>query len=153
MITESQIKQLVEDQLYGTPNYLVEVTVGPKNKIAVFLDSDDKISIADCVAISRHIEGSLDRETEDFSLDVSSAGMERPLKLVRQYKKRIGRNVETITAAGIKIEGKLTDANDENITIEYEVKEKVDGKKQKILKSTTLTYNEIKETKVKISFK
>jgi len=153
MITESKIKQLVEEKLYGSPNYLVEVTVSPANKIAVFLDSDDKILITDCIEVSRHIEGSLDREAEDFSLDVSSAGMERPLKLVRQYKKRIGRNVEVLSVDGIKIEGKLADANDEGITLEHEVKEKINGEKRKTTKSVNLKFNQIKETKVKISFK
>lgn len=153
MITESRIRELVEEKLAGSPNYLVDVVISPVNKIMVFLDSDDKISISDCVAVSRHIEGSLNRDEEDFSLDVSSAGMERPLKLVRQYKKRIGRNVDVITTEGIKVEGKLVAADDEAISVETLVKEKVNGKKQKIVKTINLNYNQIKETKVKISFK
>lgn len=153
MITEDQIKHLVEEKLVGTPNYLVEVVIKPVNKIAVFLDSDDKISITDCISVSRHIEGSLNRDVEDFSLDVSSAGMERPLKLLRQYTKRIGRNVEVLTFEGIKIDGVLKDANDQGITVEYLVKEKVNGTNKKVVTIKTLTFNQIKETKVKISFK
>ena len=153
MITENQVRQLAEEKLAGTPNYVVDVVVAPGNKIAVFLDSDDKIVITDCVAVRRHIDKSFDREVEDFSLDVSSAGTDRPLKMVRQYKKRVGREVEVTTNAGEKITGKMIAVNDTGIEVEEIKKEKVNGKKTQIINNISLTYSEIKETKVLISFK
>ncbi len=110
MITENQIRELVEEKIAGTPNYIVEVAIRPVNQISVFIDSDEKVSIKDCVAVSKHIESKLDREIEDFELEVSSAGADQPLKLVRQYKKRIGRQVEVLKTDGQKITGKLIDA-------------------------------------------
>jgi ribosome maturation factor RimP len=105
--------------------------------------------------VSRHVESSLDRETEDFSLEVSSPGVGKPLLVLRQFYKNVGRNVKTETVSGEKIEGLLESADDAGIKITYKVKEEIPGKKGKKLveKERVLTYAELKETKVIISFK
>lgn len=154
MITEQQIRNLVETKLAETPNFIVDLSVKPGNKITVFLDSDDKVSIEDCVQVSRHIESNLNRDEEDFELQVSSAGMDQPLKLVRQYKKHIGKQIQTVTKDGKKTIGTLTAADDNGITIEEKSKQKVEGKKSKqiIVNNIHIVINNIKETKRVISF-
>ena len=155
MIAEKTIVELVEEKLIGSPNFLVKANVRPGNKIQVFLDSDNKISVADCVEMSKYIESKLNRDEEDFELEVSSAGMDEPLQLLRQYKKRIGREVEVLTTEGKKIKGKLLDATENGIAVEEFVKEKIVWKqpKQYITNNINLTFNQIKETKLVVSFK
>lgn len=154
MITAEKIKQLVEEKIEGSPNFIVDVTVKPGNKIMVLMDSDKGIVVADCVEVSRHIESNLNRDVEDFSLEVSSPGLDYPFKTPRQYKKNIGRQVNTITKTGEKVTGKLVEVGNDGIVIETKVKEKVEGKKSKqlIIDNVNLPFNEIKETKVVLSF-
>lgn len=155
MITEKQIKQLVEEKIEGTGNYLVEIRVRPGNKIHILLDNDNNLSINDCVEVSRYVEHQLDRETEDFELEVSSPGLDQPLRILRQYKKYLGKQVEVLTAEGTKIAGELKAAGDEGIVVETRAKEKVEGKKSKQLVVTEhkLPFSQVKETKIVISFK
>jgi ribosome maturation factor RimP len=154
MITESQIKKLVAEKIEGTDTFIVEVVVKPGNKISILVDNDKGLSIKDCVSISRHVESSLDRETEDFELQVSSPGLDQPLKNVRQFKKHVGKQVNVITSEGNKITGLLKDADDESIEIEERSKEKVEGKKSKqlVIRNTRLPYSKLKETRILISF-
>lgn len=154
MITEQQIKKLVEEKTSGTEIFPVEITVKPGNKINVLIDSDKGVAISDCVNVSRHIEGNLNREIEDFELQVSSSGIDQPLRITRQYKKYIGKQVQVITKAGDKITGELLNANDEGIEVEERKKEKVEGKKSKqlIVNKHNLNFNQIKETRIVISF-
>jgi ribosome maturation factor RimP len=154
MITADKIKKLVEEKIEGSPNFIVDVSVKPGNKITVLMDSDKGIVVADCVAVSRHIENSLDREVEDFSLEVSSPGLDYPLKINRQYKKNIGRQVSAVTKEGNKIIGKLISVNDNDIVIETKSTERVEGKKGKqlIINNINLTFNQIKEAKVVLTF-
>lgn len=154
MITVEKIQQLVEEKISGTPNFIVDISVKPGNKITVLMDSDKGIVIADCVQVSRHIESNLNRDVEDFSLEVSSPGLDYPLKKVRQYKKNIGRQVSSTTKEGEKVTGKLIDADENGIVIETKSKERIEGKKSKqlIINNINLTYNQLKETKVVLSF-
>jgi ribosome maturation factor RimP len=155
VITEEQIKQLVSEKLQGTEIFLVDIIISPGNKIQIEVDHDKGISIKECVGISRHVEHNLDREKEDFELQVSSPGLDKPLKILRQYKKNVGRNVEVILLSGEKKEGKLLGASDEDITIEAEekVKDEKTKKRKTIKKVQKFNFQEIKETKVVISFK
>lgn len=153
MISVEQIEGLVEEKISGSDIFLVEVVIKPTNKIQVFLDSEHKVAISDCVAVSRHIEGSLDRDVEDFSLEVSSAGADRPLLLPKQYKIRLGRRLSVLKKDGQKYEGKLVKADEKEIGLEHEVVEKVEGKRKKVLQVKELNISDIKEAKVKISFK
>jgi len=108
--------------------------------------------VGECVEISRHIEHSLDRETEDFSLEVSSPGLSGPFKVVRQYLKNIGREVEVVTITGDKQKGVLKSVNAAGFELEAVVKEKVDGKKVEITKSLAFDFEQIKTVKIVISF-
>jgi ribosome maturation factor RimP len=154
MITLKRITELAEEKIAEGENFIVEISVKPGNKITVLLDNDKGVSIADCVAMSRHIEFSLDRETEDFELSVSSPGLDQPLKTLRQYEKYIGKQVDVVTKENKKHTGKLISCDEEGIVIESKVKEKTEGKKgkQTIISNLNFNFNQIKETKVVILF-
>ncbi len=132
--------------------FIVDITVGTGNSISVLVDSDAGISVGECVQISRHIEGSLDREVEDFSLEVSSPGLSLPLKVLRQYLKNIGREVEAVTKSGEKQKGILKSANIDGFELEFLAKGRVDGKKVEETKSLTYSFDQMKTVKIVISF-
>lgn len=155
MITKEQITELANQKIEGTSLFLVDVKVKSGNKIEVFVDGDNGIGINDCVAISRHIEGSLDREKEDFSLEVSSPDATKPLKLGRQYLKHIGREFDIELNDGNKYTGKLTEVNPaKEITLESTVREnKPVGKgKINVTKQHHIQLTNIKESKIKLKF-
>lgn len=154
MITVNKIKELVEAKIVEGSNFIVDINVKPGNKITILLDNDKGVSISDCVAMSRHIEFNLDRESEDFELNVMSPGLTEPFKTLRQYQKHIEKLVDVLTKENKKLSGKLLSVNDEGILLETKVKEKIEGKKSKqsIISKTNLSFNQIKETKVVISF-
>jgi ribosome maturation factor RimP len=155
MITKEQVAALVEEKIAGTDLFIVEINVKPGNKIEVFIDRDSGLALEDCLKVSRHVEGNLDREVEDYSLDVSSPGVGRPLKLKRQYFKNIGRNVDIKLLDGSKLEGTLTAADEEKIVVHTRTKEEVEGKKGKkwVERDTEVPFDSISETKITISFK
>lgn len=109
---------------------MVEVRVTPANEIVVTVDSDTQVGIDRCVELSRSIEEALDRDQEDFELTVMSAGIGQPLKYLRQYRKLIGSPVEVVLKDGGKIIGKLVDASDNQIAVEYEERVTVEGKNE-----------------------
>ncbi len=154
MITVENIKRLAEEKLAGTSNFIVDISVKSGNKITILLDNDKGISISECVDMSRHIEFSLDREQEDFELNVMSPGLTEPFKILRQYQKYLDKQVEVVTKEGKKLSGKLVSVNNEGIVLETRAKEKTEEKKAKqlIINNIPLTFNQIKETKVVISF-
>lgn len=154
MITVDSIKKLADEKLTEGSNFIVDISVKPGNKIIVLLDNDKGVSIADCVAMSRHIEFNLDREKDDFELNVMSPGLTEPFKILRQYQKNIGKHVDVITKENKKITGKLLKATEEGIVLETKSKERVEGKKakQELINNINLTFNQIKETKVVILF-
>jgi ribosome maturation factor RimP len=154
MITAEQIQTLVDAKLAEGDNFLVELIVKPGNKIIILLDNDKGVSIADCVAMSRHVEFNLDRETEDFELRVSSPGLDQPFKTLRQYQKYLGKQVEVTTKDQKKLSGKLNKVDKEGIELETRAKERLDSKKGKqlVINNINLTHDQIKETKVVVSF-
>jgi ribosome maturation factor RimP len=154
MITIDSIKKLTDSKIAEGANFIVDIAIKPGNKITVLLDNDNGVSIKDCVEMSRHIESNLDREKDDFELNVMSPGLTEPFKILRQYQKNIGKQIDVITKEGKKLNGKLLFATEEGIELESKVKEKVDGKKGKqlIINNIKLTFNQIKETKIVISF-
>ncbi len=155
MITIDVIKNLADEKLAEGSNFIVDISVKSGNKIVVLLDNDKGISIADCVAMSRHIESNLDREKGDFELNVMSPGLSEPFKILRQYQKNIGKQVEVVLKENSKkVIGKLLSASEEGILIEVKSKEKVAEKKskQEVIHNTSLTFNKIKETKIVILF-
>ena len=155
MIDVTRVREIAETQMEGTDLFMVEVRVSPANEIVVTVDSDTQVGIDRCVELSRSIEGALDREQEDFELTVMSAGIGQPLKMLRQYRKLIGRPVEVILKDGGKIVGNLTDASETSIAVEYEERVAVEGKKRKQLVTTRreLSLDEVKSTCEYLDFK
>lgn len=155
MISKDIINQSVISYLENTNYYLVDLLVSNDNRISIEIDSFDGVEIDFCAELSRHIEASLDREAEDFELQVSSAGLTEPFKVLKQYEKNLGNEVEILTKAGKKLTGILTEANEANFTIEIEKTEKPEGSKRKITtqEKTIFNYPDIKYTKYLIRFK
>lgn len=148
MIDAAHVREIAEAQMEGTDLFVVEVRVTPANEIVVTVDSDTQVGIDRCVELSRSIEEALDRDQEDFELTVMSAGIGQPLKYLRQYRKLIGSPVEVVLKDGGKIIGKLVDASDNQIAVEYEERVTVEGKKRKQLVTTRreLSLDEVKST-------
>lgn len=155
MINKESIGAIVESCLDADTEFLVDVSVSSSNSIVVLIDSDLGVSIDRCVEVSRQIEKSLDREKEDFSLEVSSAGLSSPLKLVRQYKKNIGRQLDIVAVDGAKMTGKLTEVGEESFTILISEKVKKEGSKKKELVERTveLPYAQVKSAKIVVSYR
>lgn len=149
MIEKDAIQREVESVLEGTDNFVVEIKVKAGNKITVSLDSDTDISIDDCIEITRHIESVFDREVEDYELMVSSAGIDQPYKMLRQYIKNIGREVEVTFSDGTVFSGKLVAADKDK----FSVYRKTKVKKIETEETKEILYTEIKHTKEVISFK
>lgn len=148
------IEKLVQDILSDDPAYfLVEVRIKPTNNIKVFLDGDAGISIEKCVAYNRVLYKRIEElglyPDGDFSLEISSPGLDEPLKLFRQYRKNIGRKVEVLLKDGVKTEGKLTGVTEDHIEVE-EVRGK--NKKQETIRHQ-FSFENIKSTKIQIVFK
>lgn len=152
MNTEKQIEivaQKVRDLLAARPShFLVDVRIKPTNNVKVFVDADEGISLADLVDCNRKLYKQLEESNlfsdGDFSLEVSSPGLDEPLKMHRQYKKNIGRYAEVMLADGTKKEGKLTEATEDGIVLETETGK---GKKREV-KSESLLFDNIKSTKI-----
>jgi ribosome maturation factor RimP len=134
--------------------FLVEIKCAPGNKVTVLLDGDHGVTIENCTSINKALYKFIEESgllgANNFSIEVSSPGVDNPLKLLRQYKKNIGRKVEVVLNDGTKKEGTLEEVNDDNIIII--IIEKT-GKKNKMeLKTTTILFNQIKHTTVLITF-
>ncbi len=155
MISEALIKQLAEEKLKGSNKFIVDLKVKPANKIEVLIDGMERIAISDCVELSRHIESGLDREKEDFELLVSSAGIDAPFKVEKQYEKNAGREVSVLTKEGLKITGKLLGLENDEVSIETKRTERIEkGKgKQTITENLRLALSQVKETRLILSFK
>ena len=155
MIDKRVIEQLAEEKLASSSNYLVSVEVQPGNVIVVEIDNDEAVSIDDCVELSRYIEEHLDRDAEDFELEVGSAGITSPFKVPRQYEKNVGNEVEVLTRNGVKLTGVLKSADEDSFVVTVTKQVKPEGAKRKITveEDQTYTYNEIKYTKYLIRFK
>lgn len=155
MIEKAVVTQLVEEHLQASNSYLVDVAIKPGNYIVVEIDSDDSVSIDDCVALSQYIEAHLDRDVEDYELEVGSAGITSPFKVLRQYQKNIGNEVEMLLKSGSKKVGVLTAVDIAGATISVEKKVKPEGAKRPVMVTEEENYpfEEIKYTKYLIRFK
>ena len=155
MIDRNVVSGIVNEWLEDKDYFLVDVSVSPDDKIVVEIDHAEGVWIDDCVELSRFIESKLDREEEDYELEVGSAGIGQPFKVLQQYLVHIGKEVEVLTRDGKKLEGVLKDANEENMTVTVQKKVKPEGAKRHKLveEDVTYTYNDIKYTKYLISFK
>jgi len=154
MIKKQTIIDLIEAHFEGTDKFIVEIKVLAGNKIEVYIDAPNHIAIADCVALSRHIEGSLDREKEDFELQVSSPGATESFKVLEQYTKYTGTKVKSTTKEGVSYEGILLSANQDQFVIEQTRREKkaIGKGNHTVVENITLTYNQVKETKSVLPF-
>ena len=155
MIEKKTVCQIVEEWLKGKDYFLVEVTVSPDDKIVVEIDHAEGVWIEDCVELSRFIESKLNREEEDYELEVGSAGIGQPFKVVQQYYNHIDREVEVLTKDGRKLTGVLKDADEDKFVVAVRKKVKAEGaKRPKIVEEDeTFRYDDVKYTKYLISFK
>lgn len=154
MTFREKVTELLNEGLAQNPSlFLIDLNISDSYKIIVTLDGDTGVSLQDCINISRAIEHNLDREEQDFSLEVASAGATSPLKLPRQFRKNIGRTLK-VTTAEEKIEAPITEANEEFIVLEWSAREpKQIGKgKETVQKRAEIKYQDIKEAVVIITF-
>ena len=154
MIDRQQVIDLTNEWLANKEYFLVDVVISRDDKITVEIDHAEGVWIEDCVSLSKHIEANLDREEEDFELEVGSAGIGQPFKVLQQYVNHIGKEVEVLAKDGKKYRGVLTAACEENFTVTIQVKEKPEGAKRPVLvdKEYTWSYEETKYTKYLIKF-
>ena len=166
MIDKSIVKDLVEQWLEGKDYFLVDIEINSDDKIVVEIDHADGVWIEDCVELSRFIEDHLDREQEDYELEVGSAGLGQPFKVEQQYKNFVGKEVEVLDADGKKYKGvlKSVDGRDlgvlksvdgRDFTVTTEEKVKVEGKKRPVIQEVDhqFSMDGVKYCKYLISFK
>jgi ribosome maturation factor RimP len=141
MITDRSVKELVEQHIAGSDIFLVEISVAPGNSIRVHVDRPEGITVEECSSISRFLNQKIDREVEDYSLEVSSPGLSAPLRVRQQYEKNIGQKVEVHLAGGGSQTGVLQSVGEESVTL------KVKGNE------VLIRFDEIKKAKAIISWK
>ena len=150
MIEKQTIQAIVEEFIKGTGLFLVGVKVSSANRITILADKNEGITIDECAGIHRQIENNLDREKEDFELQVSSPGLDLPFAVIEQYLKNDGKKVEVIDNEGVRHSGKLKNITKGGFELETEIK--VKGK-TKELKDISFNFEQIKSTKVILTIK
>lgn len=155
MISKDIVNQLIEEYLSDSDFYLVDLVLTPDQRILIEIDAVKGISIDDCVQLNRHLVERLSPEIEEYELEVSSAGISQPFKVVRQYEKNLGKEVEVVTREGKKLTGVLSEVKPDVFSIKAEKKIKEEGSKRKTTVEEILTFNytDIKTTKMIIRFK
>lgn len=155
MIDKNKVQALVAEWLEGKEYFLVDATVDDQNKITVEIDHKDGVWIEDCCELSRFIEEHFDREVEDFELEVGSAGIGQPFKVLQQYVNSIGYDVELLTAEGKKLEGCMKSADEQGFVVTVMEKQKLEGKKrpQMVEEDKAFGYDDVKWVKSIIDFK
>lgn len=158
MIDCKKIISSAESKLEGTDMFVVGCTCSPGNEVELTVDSDTHVSIDTCIILSKAIEAEFDRDVEDFSLTVASAGIGSELKLLRQYKKLVGSSVEVLLFSGVKIIAKLTAVDESALNLEYTQKQTIEmpsgkKKKQDVTIEESYTFEQIKSTCEYIDFK
>lgn len=155
MINANEIRGWVTEHLENQGGFLVDVTVSDGADIRVFVDASEGMPISRCVEISRLIEGRLDPDEYDFALQVSTPGLDQPLKVRPQYDKNVGRGIKVQLHDGHSVEGILTEVKDAGIALEHKEKKRIEGRKAKewVTDRHELAWDSIATTKVKISFK
>ncbi|NLB92429.1 MAG: ribosome assembly cofactor RimP [Bacteroidales bacterium] len=153
MLDKIKIEEIVKEKL-DNQTFLVDIRINKSNVIQVYVDSYEGLSINRCAEISRHLESRLDRDKEDFELQVSSPGLTESFKVREQFLKNIGREVEIITTNAVKLTGTLKKIETDFILLEVSTKEKVEGEKKKLVtREHQIDFKDIKSAKVVISFK
>jgi ribosome maturation factor RimP len=152
----SEILDAIGSEIVARNCFLVDISVSKDNDIVLTIESENgKIELEDCVSLSRFFESKFDREVEDYSLTVSSAGLDQPFKVLDQYIKFIGSEVEVVVKGGGKMKGVLTSAAEEGFEVTVSKMVKVEGSKKKVQQDTVtaFTYDGIKSCKPVIKFK
>lgn len=154
MIEKNRVTDIVNAKLDGSKYYLVDVRVSKNNEIDIEIDADDGVDIDFCVELSRFVESQLDRETEDFELNVGSAGLTTPFKIKRQYEKNLGNQIEVLAADGRKHRGELVAVDGEAFKVDEKVMEKREGDKRKkeYVNTCEYRYDEVKKVTCLIDF-
>lgn len=155
MIDKNVVRTIVEEWLEGKDYFLVDVEISTDNRIVVEIDHADGVWIEDCVELSKFIEERLDRDEEDFELEVGSAGLGQPFKVAQQYVNFIGKEVEVLGADGKKVQGVLKSVDGNDFVVGVQEKVHVEGKKRPVMQEVEHTYrmDEVKYTKYLINFK
>ena len=155
MIDRQKVVELANEWLADKEYFLVDVIITKDDKITVEIDHAEGVWIEDCAELSRHIESGLSRDSEDYELEVGSAGLGQPFKVVQQYKNHIGLEVEVLGKDGKKYKGILKEVGDEDFVLSMTKKEKIEGVKRPQLVEVDLkfTFDEVKYTKYIIKFK
>lgn len=150
MIAKETVKGIIDEYLKGSEIFPVSIKVSSSNSITVTVDRKGGISIDDCVAIHRFIESRLDRDAEDYDLQVSSPGLDSPFVVPEQYYKNEGKKVEVTDNDGVKYAGILHNVNTGGFELETEVKIKGKGKEMKEL---SFNFDNVKSTKIILTIK
>ncbi len=154
MITQEQVEQIIHEKIDGTEVFLVDVIMNPGNNIHVHLDTLKSINIDECVEVSRYIVSKIDKEIEDYNLEVSSPGLDASFKVKQQFEKNLGKEVEIVKNDGVKIKAKLVTFTGDKIEVEQLVKPMPPDKSKKLIaKMVTVVLEDIKTIKSVISFK
>jgi len=151
MISKKRVIELIEERIEGTDIFIVDLDISPTNKISITIDADSGLTIEKCMSVSRNVEHNLDRDEEDFSLEVTSFGLSNPLQLPRQFNKYLGKKVEVTGLDMKKREGKLLSFDEKGLELELDLTKK--QIKAKVEPIVNISFDEIKETKAVISFK
>jgi ribosome maturation factor RimP len=151
MISKDRVKELALEKIVELDYFLVDIKVSSTNEITVLFDKDGGVGIKECLLISRHIEGNLDRDIEDYQLTVCSPGIDKEFVVKEQYLKNIGRDVKIKTEEGDIIKGELKFYSDKNVVVETSKKQK--KRKELLIEQITIPIDKIKETKLIIKFK
>jgi ribosome maturation factor RimP len=158
MITKQLVRSLAEEPIAERDEklFIVELSISSTNVIRLELDkTEGNVSIEDCMSVSRNIEHNLDREDADFELHVSSAGLDKPLRVHAQYVKNIGRGLDVKLKSKEKTTGTLVEVNTEGIVLERSEKQIIEGKKKKelVVIKETIAFSDISEARIVITFK
>jgi ribosome maturation factor RimP len=147
---KNKIQEYLNQAIADSDMFLVEIKFSAADKIEIFLDADNSVTIQNCAKVARYINHNIEENSPEliYELEVSSAGLEHPIKLLRQYKKNVGRNLEVTLTDEKQIEGKLLEANDTDFIIEVQHST---AKSKKV--QTTISYNDVKQAFVGVSFK
>jgi len=154
MVFKEKILSVLDEVLSKKKElFLIDISISEALKVEIILDGDKGVTLQDCIDVSKAINNNIDSEEFDYSLEVASSGVSSPLKLVRQYKKNIGRVLKVKTETE-KFEATLTEANENNIVLSWKARElkKIGKGKETVEKTVLITYLEIKEAIVTITF-
>lgn len=155
MIDKVIVNQVIDEYLQGSELYLVDLKITQDNRVQIEIDAFKGVSLDDCIGLNRFIESKIDREIEDYELEVSSAGLTEPFKVLKQYEKNLGKEVEVLTTEGKKMTGVISQVAEDQfgLTIEKSMKQEGAKRKTTVKEELLLSYKNIKTTKLIIRFK